>query len=90
MSEPQVPEGVASELALENEHHVQGAEQGPPEQGPPAQGPPRAAERAHSRGTRGITAAEQLRGAGAREARSRTAKPAASTPRRVFLLETLC
>lgn len=85
MSEPQVPEGVASELALENEHHVQGAEQGPP-----AQGPPRAAERAHSRGTRGITAAEQLRGAGAREAWSRTAKPATSTPRRVFLLETLC
>lgn len=85
MSEPQVPEGVASELALENEHHVQGAEQGPP-----AQGPPRAAERAHSRGTRGITAAEQLRGAGAREAGSQTAKPAASPPRRVFLLETLC
>lgn len=85
MSEPQVPEGVASELALENEHHVQGAEQGPPEQGPP-----RAAERAHSRGTRGISAAEQLRGAGAREAGSRTVKPAASTPRRVFLLETLC
>lgn len=89
MSEPQVPEGVASELALENEHHVQGAEQGAPAQGPP-QGPLRAAERAHSRGTRGITAAEQLRGAGAREARSRTAKLATSTPRRVFLLETLC
>lgn len=48
MSEPQVPEGVASELALENEHHVQGAEQGPP-----AQGPPRAAERAHSWGNAG-------------------------------------
>lgn len=90
MSEPQVPEGVASELALENEHHVQGAEQGPPEQGPRSRVPRGRPSARTAGGTRGITAAEQLRGAGAREAGSRTAKPAASTPRRVFLLETLC
>lgn len=54
MSEPQVPEGVASELALENEHHVQGAEQGPPEQGPRSR-VPRGRPSARTAGERGVS-----------------------------------